>query len=56
MAKGDGVVKRIDKDLAEMIEKFAKKNDLKFRQASKEIAKFGKVKFDGKKVVREIKF
>jgi len=45
-----GILMRVDKDLAKIIEDFAKKNELSMREASKEVAKtikpgFNKVKF-----------
>ena len=45
-----GISMRVDKDLAKIIEEFAKKNDLSIREASKEVAKtikpgFNKLKF-----------
>ena len=48
-------VRRINKELAEEIEKVAKKNQMKFLEASREIARMLKQK-QNKKFIREIEF
>ena len=40
-----GIAMRVDRDLAEIIESFAKENDLSLREASKEVARTLKPKF-----------
>ena len=53
MAKTNSVPKRIDPELNELIKEIEKKNDINFRQASKEAAKIlKKIKIER----REIKF
>jgi len=54
--KINGELMRIDDELATQIREFAKKNDLKFIQASREIAKMNRIKFADKKIIKEIKF
>lgn len=49
-------LKRIDVELSKQIKEFAKKNELSFRQASKEIAKLNNVRFKNKKIIKEITF
>ena len=39
-----GVTMKVDKDLAQIIEDLAKKNELSFREASREVAKNFKLK------------
>lgn len=56
MAKPNTVVRRIDKELNDLLEELAKKNELGFRQASKEVAKILKASLKTKKIVREIRF
>lgn len=55
MANNQGIIKRIDKELAEEIKKFAEKNNMTFRQASKEFAILKKIKFSKQNLVKEIK-
>lgn len=45
-----GVTMKVDKDLAQIIEDLAKKNELSFREASREVAKDLKLK------IGEVKF
>ena len=47
---------RIDKELAEQIRDFARKNNMKLKEASRQIAMLNKVKFSDKKILKEIKF
>lgn len=48
-------IRRISKDLGEEIEKIAKKNNIKFTEASKELARFIKNNKTNK-IIREIEF
>ena len=56
MVSSRSLPKRIDIELDDVISTFAKKNGMSFRQASREIAKISKVKMNGKKIFREIRF
>ena len=56
MAKQNGEVIRIDSELADQIRDFANKNNMKIKEASKEIAKMNKAAFSNKKILKEIKF
>lgn len=47
---------RISEELEEQIRDFAKKNNLKLKEASRQIALLNKVKFTDKKILKEIKF
>ena len=48
-------IRRISKDLADEIQKISIKNEIKFTEASKEIAKFIK-NSKSRKIIREIQF
>ena len=50
-----GEIARIDKEMKKVISDFAKKNDMKFRPASKELAKAIR-NMNGKKFKKEITF
>lgn len=58
MRKNRGTPKRIDVDLEKLIEEIANKNEMNFRQASRELAKSFENQFRGKKkiAIREIRF
>ena len=47
---------RIDEELARQIREFAKKNNLKIKEASRQMAMLNKVNLTGKKILKEIKF
>lgn len=47
---------RIDDELSEMIEDISKRNEIPFRQASKELAKAAKIKLKGNKYPNDIRF
>ena len=47
---------RIDTELADQIREFAKKNNMKIKQASKELAKLNRISLSDKKLLKEIKF
>ena len=51
-----GRLMRIDEELEKVIKDFAKKNEISFRQASKELAKMNKARFNNKKILKEIRF
>jgi len=51
-----GKLVRVDIELEQQIKEFARKNEMSFRQASREIANLNKVKFKNKKIIKEIKF
>lgn len=55
-----GVVRRIDDEMNKTIQDFAMKNDMKFKEASRELARSIKqLKFDKsikKKIIKELKF
>jgi len=57
MVKRNTIPARIDMDLKDEIDLFARKNDLSFIQASKDVAKLMKeAKMNNKKINRIIKF
>lgn len=56
MAKVRSKVMKIDEELANQIEDFARKNEISIRQASKEIAKINISKMYGNKILKEIRF
>lgn len=47
---------RISTELADQIRDFAKKNNMKLKQASKELAKINRANLSNKKLLKEIKF
>ena len=47
---------RIDDELIKMIDEVSKKNQINFRQASREIAIINRKKFSNKTIMKEIKF
>jgi hypothetical protein len=47
---------RIDDELEKQIREFASKNNLKIKEASRQMAMLNKVKFTDKKILKEIKF
>ena len=53
--KGDGVVRRIDKELYTTLQDLAKKNNTSIRQASLDAAKVLK-NMNGKTITKEIRF
>lgn len=52
---GNGIIKRIDKELDSQINDLAKKNNMKYREASREVANMVK-QVRGKSFTREIRF
>jgi putative aminopeptidase FrvX len=56
MAQKNTEVMRIDSELANQLREFAKKNNMKLQQASKEFAKLNKISLSDKKLLKEIKF
>jgi len=58
MASDNSVVKRIDKELYDIIKNIANKNQISMKQASRELAKMSKAKILGSKAktIREIEF
>ena len=56
MKDKNSVTMRISSELAEQIKEFADKNNMKLKQASKELAKINKVNLSNKKLLKEIKF
>jgi len=58
MKKNRGTPKRIDVDLEKLIKEIATKNEMSFRQASRELAESFENQFRGKKkiAIKEIKF
>jgi hypothetical protein len=55
MASKDKLV-RIDLELATQIKDFARKNEMSFKQASREMAKLNRIRLTNKKIIKEIKF
>lgn len=55
MSKNKGRVARVSVDLDSQIRELAKKNNLKYIEASEELARMTR-RFSGRKVFREIKF
>jgi hypothetical protein len=56
MASKNSVCIRVDSELAQQIKDFAKKNNMKIKQASKEMAKLNRVNLSNRKIMMEIKF
>jgi len=56
MAKRNTIPARIDMDLKLEIDDFARKNDLSFSQASRDVAKLMREAKNKNKITREIKF
>ena len=56
MAVKNSEIIRIDSELANQIRDFAKKNNMKIKQASKEMAKLNRAKLSNRKIMMEIKF
>jgi len=56
MSNKNTEIMRVDSELAEQIRDFAKKNNMKLKQASKELAKLNKITLSDKKLLKEIKF
>ena len=57
MVRGNnGIPRRIDTELDEMIRDIAAKNNISMKQASRELARIMKPKIKGTKIINEIKF
>lgn len=54
--RNNGIPRRIDIELDELIREIAKKNEISMKQASRELARISRAKIKGERTSREIIF